>query len=159
MICVSAAVILQPSLAEQSDLQKRIQETLSRYEKVKGDEAYVDDSDMSGFDTKEAVETVNVLSSDIAGVVDEIEAVQAQKKDNEQKYQAMLSQVKKVIIDINETKKTVSDAVMKMNIYNKDIADTVRSLQSTRSYVVEAKSSLSQLVELMYLVQNDFYGQ
>ena len=64
-----------------------------------------------------------------------------------------------MIIDINETKKTVSDAVMKMNIYNKDIADTVRSLQSTRSYVVEAKSSLSQLVELMYLVQNDFYGQ
>lgn len=159
LICVSTAIILQPSLADQSDLQKRIQETLSRYEKVKGDEMYVDDSDMSGFDTKQAVQTVDALSSDIAGVVTEIESIQQQKKDNEQKYQAMLSQVKRVIIDINETKKTVSDAVMKMNIYNKDIADTIRSLQSTRSYVIEAKSSLSHLVELMYLVQNDFYGQ
>ena len=158
LISVSAVAILQPSFADEQTLQQRIQETLSRYEQVKGDEQYVDDSDMSGFDTKQAVETVNTLSKDISGVITEIENVQQKKQDNEDKYQAMLRQVKKVIIDINETKKTVSEAVMKMNIYNKDIADTVRSLQATRGYIIESKESLSHLVEMLYLVQNDFYG-
>lgn len=159
MIVISAGAVLQPSFADENTLQQRIQETLSRYEKVKSDSLYVDDSDMSGFDTKEAVKTVNDLSSDIGNVVNEIQLIQDQKKENEAKYNAMLAQVKKVIININETKKTVSDAVMKMNIYNKEIADTARSLQETRQYIVAAKDSLSHLVELLYLVQNDYYGQ
>lgn len=158
-LCVLCSItILQPSLAEQSDLQKRIQETLSRFEDVKSDNAYVDDSDMSGFDTKEAVSKVNTLSSDISGIVGEIEMIQSAKKENEARYNAMLTQVKKVIINISDTKKTVSDAVMKMNIYSKEIATTVRSLQDTREYIIAAKDSLSHLVEILYLVQNDFYG-
>jgi|GEM_PF-137922 len=158
LLCVSVGAILHPSFAEDSSLQKRIQETLSRYEQVKGDEQFVDDSDMSGFDTKQAIKTVNELNNDIAGVIQDIETIQQQKQDNEQKYQAMLLQVKKVIVDITTTKKTIADAVTKINVYNKDIADTIRSLQTTRAYIIAAKESLSQLVQLMYLVQNDFYG-
>lgn len=158
LICVSGVAILQTSLADNNTLQDRIAETLSRYEDTKGDEMYVDDSDMSGFDTREAIKTVNALSSDISGVVAEIQTLQEQRNDNEESYQSMLAQVKRVIIDIAETKKTISDAVMKMNVLNKDIANTVRSLQDTRGYILESKESLSRLVELLYLVQNDYYG-
>lgn len=97
------------------------------------------------------------MSSDISGVIDQIETLQGEKKENEEKYQAMLTQVKRVIININETKKTVGEAVMKMNVYNKDIATALRSLQDTRSYIVASKDSLSQLIEILYLVQNDYY--
>ena len=117
LIVITVGIIFQPSFAaSDDDLQQRIQETLSRYEQVKSDTLYVDDSDLSGFDTKQAVKTVSDLSSDIWGIVSEIELIQEQKKENEARYQAMLRQVKKVIIDINETKKTVSDAVLKMKI-------------------------------------------
>lgn len=112
---------------------------------------------MAGFDTKQAIRKINELGGDVSGIIAEIESVQQEKKENEGKYQAMLRQVKKVIIDINETKKTVGDAVMKMNVYNKEIAETLRSLQATRSYIIASKESLSQLVQLLYLVQNDYY--
>lgn len=158
LICVSGVAILQTSFADDNTLQQRIEETLSRYEQTKGDEMYVDDSDMSGFDAREAIKTVNELSSDISGVIAEIQTLQDQRQDNEENYQAMLEQVKRVIIDIAETKKTISDAVMKMNVLNKDIATTVRSLQDTRNYIITSKESLTRLVQLLYLVQNDYYG-
>ena len=91
-------------------------------------------------------------------MVAEIEAIQEKKKDTEEKYQAMLSQIKKVIIDIAETKKTVSESVTKMNVYNKDIAQTIRTLKETRSFIINAKESLTELVQVMYLLQNDYYG-
>ena len=46
-------VFRRRSAADENDLQERIQQTLSRYEQVKGDTQEVDDADMKGFDTKE----------------------------------------------------------------------------------------------------------
>ncbi len=113
---------------------------------------------MSGFDTKEAVKTVNDLGDNISNIIADIENTKAQKKENDERYEAMLAQVKRVIIDIAETKKTISEAVMKMNVYNKDIATTIRSLQDTRRYIVASKESLTHLIQILYLVQNDYYG-
>ncbi|MBP6910697.1 peptidoglycan DD-metalloendopeptidase family protein [Patescibacteria group bacterium] len=151
-------MVLQPLHADENDLQQRIEDALLRYEKVRGTMEYMDDSDMSGFDTKQAVQTVNALGTDISGVISEIEAIQKTKKDNDENYQAMLAQVKSVIIDINETKRVVSDAVMKMNVYNQQIAKSTKSLQETRRYILASKQTLGRLIELVYLVQNDFYG-
>lgn len=151
-------VVLQPLQADENDLQERIEAALLRYEKVRGTMEYMDDSDMSGFDTKQAIQTVNTLGTDISGVISEIEEIQKTKKDNDEHYQAMLAQVKSVIIDINETKRVVSDAVMKMNIYNQQIAKSTKSLQETRRYILASKQTLGRLIELVYLVQNDFYG-
>ncbi len=158
LIVMCSGVVLQPLHADENDLQQRIEDALLRYEKVRGTMEYMDDSDMSGFDTKQAVQTVNALGTDISGVISEIEAIQKTKKDNDENYQAMLAQVKSVIIDINETKRVVSDAVMKMNVYNQQIAKSTKSLQETRRYILASKQTLGRLIELVYLVQNDFYG-
>lgn len=101
---------------------------------------------------------VNSLGKDVSTVVDEIDAVQKKKKNNDSNYNAVLDQVKKVVIDISETKKVVTEAVTKINIANKDIVTTVGDLQDARKHMAASKSSLSQLVQLLYLIQNDYYG-
>ncbi len=119
---------------------------------------YFDISLGTGFDTKQAIETVNSLGKDVSTVIDEIDAVQKKKKNNDSNYNAVLEQVRKVVIDITETKKVVTDAVTKIQIANKDIVTTVGDLQDARKYIAASKSSLSQLVQLLYLIQNDYYG-
>lgn len=151
-------ILIQPSFADQTDIQQRIQDTLARYEQVKSDAWYFDNSDMSGFDAQQAMSVVNDLGKDISGVVSEIQTIQEKKGDNDANYQEMIAQVKRVVIDINDTKRTVADSVLKINLYNREIASTVKDLQEAREYIVSAKKSLTQLIQLLYLVQNDYYA-
>lgn len=158
LVVICMTMVLQPSLADQTDLQQRIQDTLARYQQINMDAFSFDSESVTGFDAKNAIQIANALTSDISGVIADIQQAKQMRKENNDNYEDILGQVKRVIIDINETKKTVYDAVMKINLYNKDIAATIQSLQQAREYIINAKKSLTELIKLLYLVQNDYYA-
>lgn len=81
------------------------------------------------------------------------------RKENEERYTIVLNQVKKVILDINITRQSVNDSVLKINIYTKRMVDEITELKRTREYIDNTKTTLTQLLPTVYMLQNEYTNQ
>ena len=154
-----SVVFLPKCFADSGDTQSHIADLISRYEALKSgmDQATASEQ-LSGFDTHQAMDSIHQLGDNIDSLESQLQALQTKAQVNQQGYAEVLAQIKSVIIDINETKKSVSDAITKINIFTNDIATTITNLQETKSYIEATKVSLAHFVQVLYLLQNDFYG-
>lgn len=108
---------------------------------------------------QEASSRAQNLGKDIDMVITDFEQIQSLKQENEERYSIVLNQVKKVIIDIKITRQAVSNAVLKINLYSKQIIDTISELQKTIKYIDNTKKTLVQLLPTMYILQNEYNNE
>ncbi|MBP6085772.1 hypothetical protein KA478_00965 [Patescibacteria group bacterium] len=71
----------------------------------------------------------------------------------------MMQQVQKVIIDIKNTKQTVTNSVTKINLYTQRMIETMNKLQETKLYLENSRATLSKLLPALFMIQNSYTNQ
>ncbi len=168
-IGVSLGLLWTASLAASSslsndDVHKHITQKLEEFsrlqEATKSVEA-LDQSDSlgSGISTQEAAQKVTALWTDINNIVSDIERIQAQRNDNEESYNSILQQIKRVIIDIKTTRQTVIESVTKINLYTQNMIQTAADLEQTKIFLGNTTDTLTKLLPALYMLQNEYTSQ
>lgn len=148
---VDTKTILAKKLEEFGRMQEAIK-TLEQLDTVDG-------SWLVLITPQEAAQRAASLWDDITTVISDFEKIQELRKENEERYTIVLNQVKKVILDINITRQSVNDSVLKINIYTKRMVDEITELKRTREYIDNTKTTLTQLLPTVYMLQNEYTNQ
>lgn len=117
------------------------------------------DSSGTVFDIGEAAVKVQWLSQDVDTVVSDIEKIQEARKEDAHRYEIVLNQVKRVIIDIKLTKQHVTDSVTKIDNYSQRMIKTLARMKQTEIYINNTQETLLKLLPALYILQNDYKNQ
>ncbi len=152
------------SPSQTADLQKQIAQKLQEYDRLQNSLQSLQEMDATDFvetwfSTKEAAQRADVLSDDIDTVIGDIQKIQAKRKENDANYGLVMQQVQKVIIDIKNTKQTVTNSVTKINLYTQRMIETMNKLQETKLYLENSRATLSKLLPALFMIQNSYTNQ
>lgn len=159
-ITIATDTSIQPT-----EWEKTVAEKLAQYSRVQDaiktlqsmDETDMqENTDLENFVPADAAKTLKTISHDIDSVISDIEKLQEERKENQENYETILGQVKKVIIDIKVTKNTVTDSVVKINLYTKRIVDLLANIQKTKTYIENTQETIIHLLPALYMIQNTY---
>jgi murein DD-endopeptidase MepM/ murein hydrolase activator NlpD len=150
----------KPKADIRADIAKKLEE-YSRIQNALGEIAKDDAVDFNEewFSTKDAAERAANLWNNIETVISDIEKIQNQRKENNENYMATMKQIRRVIIDIKTTKKTITDSARKINIYTQRMIETKSHLQETITYINNTRETLSKLLPALFVIQNAYTNQ
>jgi murein DD-endopeptidase MepM/ murein hydrolase activator NlpD len=159
-----AATLASSQNLSSDDVHKQIAQKLEEFSRLQEATKSVEALDQtdglgSGLSTKEAAQKVAALWTDINNIVSDIEKIQAQRNDNEESYNSILQQIKRVIIDIKTTKQTVIESVTKINLYTQNMIQTASDLAQTKEFLANTTDTLAKLLPALYMLQNEYTSQ
>lgn len=108
---------------------------------------------------QEASAKATSIWKEVSNVISEIQQLQEEQKKNDHRYEIILQQIQKVIIDIKVTQNTVNDSALRINLYTKEMLDTIADLQKTREHIDNTKKTLWQLLPVVYMLQNEYANE
>lgn len=109
-------------------------------------------------DVEAAGKQLQTLSNDFRDISKDFEKVQARKDRVDEKYQQLKDTIKQILANINETKSMVNQRIEKINAYSKKIVTLRDQVKSIESEIDSTKSYLVNYTNLLYKINNDYYG-
>lgn len=110
-------------------------------------------------DTNEAKDQLDIMSKQFDGIVDEYEQVKDKRKDLITKYRDVAISLSWVVQDVKQSKIEMERRIEKMKQYDDALKKLRLKLIDLRDDLQNTKANLARYTNLLYEINNDFYGK